>query len=190
MFEIIFGLFWTACTAVVTFASYFSGTTISVNGQIVSQEEFNEMLFPKIFLGIFWAVGLFMLYLGISKIIKNYRTSEYGEICYGRIIDISKSGTYVNDVPELKALVTVYVESTGTLENVEEVIGLATEKKYKIGDYIEGKYYNGDINIESYLDESIVPSHLQPLFANLVTKSVEDTIVIDGIEYVKKDSIK
>ena len=190
MFQVIFGLFWLLFTAFFTFISYAGGTTISVNGQIVSQEEFNAMLFPKIFLGIFWAIGIIMIIWGLKKIIRNYKTDTYGEVCYGKIINIFNSGTYVNNIPELKARVSVYIESLGTLEEIEEVIGLATKKKYNIGDYIEGKYYNGDINIESYIPETMIPSHLRHTFDNVLVSTSENTIIVDGVEYIRKDSIK
>lgn len=188
MFEIIFGIIWLLITGMVTLGFY-SGTasTITVNGQIVSQEEFNLMLGPKIFLGLFWAIGIIMIIIGLRKIIKNAKTEKFGEVCYGRIIDIRKTGTRVNNVPELKAIVAVYIESLGTTEEIEEVIGLATNRKYNVGDYIEGKYYNGDINIDSYIPETMIPSHIQNRFKDLI--KTEDTITIDGVEYVRKDSM-
>ena len=188
MFEIFFGLIWTMITAFVTFGFY-AGTaaTIRVNGELVSQAEFNGMLFPKIFLGIFWVIGITMIVIGIKKIIKNSNTEKFGEVCYGRIISISKTGAYVNGVPQLKALITVYIESNGEVTEVEEVIGLATNRKYNVGDYVEGKYYNGDINISSYVPETMIPSYIQSRFKDLV--KTEDTITIDGVEYVRKDSI-
>lgn len=190
MFEIIFGIIWLLITGMVTLGFY-SGTasTITVNGQLVSQEEFNAMLGPKLFMGIFWAVGIIMIIIGLRKIIKNAQTDKFGEICYGRIIDIRRSGAYVNNVPELKAIVTVYIESLGTTEDVEEVIGLATKRKYQVGDYIEGKYYNGDINIDSYVPENVIPLHIQEKLKDLRISANEDEIMVDGVKYVRKDSI-
>lgn len=191
MFEIIFGVFWTTITAVCTFGFY-SGVsgTITVNGQIVSQEEFNAMLFPKIFMGLFWVIGIFMIITGFKKIIRNYKTNAYGEDCFGRILNIFKSGTYVNNIPELKATIAVYIESLGIIEQIDEVIGLATKVDYHIGDYIEGKYYNGDVNVVSPIPENAIPGHIQYKLKELIP-NVEDsnTIVIDGVTYVRKDSI-
>lgn len=191
MFEVIFGTIWTVFMAFFTFIFYSANTgTISVNGQIVSQEEFNLMIGPKIFIGIFWIIGLMVLFRGLKKVITNYKTEKYGEVCYGRIIDIFRSGAYVNNVPELKASISVYIESTGTMEEVSEVIGLATKRKYKIGDYVEGKYYNGDINITSYIPEAMIPSHIKSRFSTVnVNINGNDSIFIDGVEYIKKDSI-
>lgn len=190
MFEIIFGTFWLFVTGIVTFGFY-SGTadTITVNGQLVTQQEFNEMLFPKIFMGIFWAVGIIMIAVGVRKIIRNAKTEKFGEVCYGRITDIRRTGSAVNGVPELKAVVVVYIESLGTTQEIEEVIGLATKRKYNIGDYIEGKYYNGDINIDSYIPKDVIPLHIQDTFRNLKIGIGEDEIIVDGVNYVRKDSI-
>ncbi len=190
MFEIVFGIIWLLITGMVTLGFY-SGTasTITVNGQLVSQEEFNAMLGPKLFMGIFWAVGIVMIIVGLRKIIKNAQTEKFGEVCYGRIIDIRRTGARVNNVPELKAIVTVYIESLGTTEEVEEVIGLATKRKYQIGDYIEGKYCNGDINIDSYIPETVIPLHIQDKLKNLKINAIEDEIMVDGVKYIRKDSI-
>ena len=190
MFEIIFGVIWLLITGMVTLGFY-SGTasTITVNGQLVSQEEFNAMLGPKIFMGIFWAVGIIMIIVGLRKIIKNAQTEKFGEVCYGRIIDIMRTGTRVNNVPELKAIVQVYIESEGRLDTIEEVIGLATKREYNIGDFIEGKYYNGDINIDSYIPETVIPLHIQEKLKNIKINSTENEIMVDGVKYIRKDSI-
>lgn len=190
MFEIIFGVIWLLITGMVTLGFY-SGTasTITVNGQLVSQEEFNTMLGPKIFIGIFWAVGIIMIIVGLRKIIKNAQTEKFGEVCYGRIIDIMRTGTRVNNVPELKAIVQVYIESEGRLDTIEEVIGLATKREYNIGDFIEGKYYNGDINIDSYIPETVIPLHIQEKLKNIKINSTENEIMVDGVKYIRKDSI-
>ncbi len=190
MFEIIFGVIWLSITGLVTLGFY-SGTasSITVNGQLVSQEEFNLMLWPKIFLGIFWVIGIIMIIVGLRKIIKNAQTEKFGEVCYGRIIDIMRTGTLVNNVPELKAVVQVFIESEGRLDTIEEVIGLATNRKYNIGDYIEGKYYNGDINIDSYIPETVMPLHIQEKLRNIKINTSEDEIIVDGVKYVRKDSI-
>lgn len=190
MFEIIFGVIWLLITGMVTLGFY-SGTasTITVNGQLVSQEEFNTMLGPKIFIGIFWAVGIIMIIVGLRKIIKNAQTEKFGEVCYGRIIDIMRTGTRVNNVPELKAIVQVYIESEGRLDTIEEVIGLATKREYNIGDFIEGKYYNGDINIDSYIPETVIPLHIQEKLKNIKINSAENEIIVDGVKYIRKDSI-
>lgn len=190
MFEIVFGIIWLLITGMVTLGFY-SGTadTITVNGQLVTQEEFNGMLFPKIFMGIFWAVGIIMIIVGLRKIIKNAQTEKFGEVCYGRITDIIRTGAAVNGVPELKAIVTVYIESLGITQEVEEVIGLATKRKYNVGDYIEGKYYNGDINIDSYIPETVIPLHIQDKLKDLRINANENEILVDGVKYVRKDSI-
>ena len=54
-------------------------------------------------------------------------------------------------------------------------------------DYVEGKYYNCDINIISGISENMVPSYIiSELNGLLKDDYTEDTIIIDGVEYVKK----
>ena len=160
MFKLVFGAIWLSFISVFTRIMYSDTGTITVNNQIVSQEEFNAMLWPKIFIGFFWLVGLVIFVIGIIELLRNHKTDKYGETCYGRILNISNTGCYSNDVPELKATICVYVESTGTLEFADEILGIATKVPYSKGDYIEGKFYKGDINITSEISQSEVPSHI------------------------------
>ena len=172
MFEILFGLIWTSITAILTFVFY-SGTSgeIYVNDELVSQAEFNEMLWPKLFFGIFWAIGLFMIYWGLKRIIKDKKTNAFGEICYGKITDIFESGTYINEVPELKAQIVLYIPSINDIKIVSEVIGLyGLVYNYEIGKCVEVKYYNGDINFEKVLDIQDLPYEAQEILNDLVDK--------------------
>ena len=187
MFKLVFGAIWLSFISVFTRIMYSDTGTITVNGEIVSYEEFHAMLWPKMFIGIFWLVGILFFVSGLLEILKNYKTDKYGEPCYGRIINIFNSGSYVNGVPELKANIVIYLESTGTLEYTEEILGLATKISHSKGDYVEGKYYNGDINIISGISENMVPSYIiSELNGLLKDDYTEDTIIIDGVEYVKK----
>ena len=191
MFELIFGIMWTAITALITF--FFYGTTgdISVNGNWGSHEEFSSMLWPKIFFGIFWAVGIFMLVKGIRKIIRDTSTNLKGEECFGKVCNIYNSGSYVNGKPELKADILVYINSIQETKMLSEVIGFDMYK-YRIGSYVKLKYYNDDINLEGIIDVSELPSDAKYQFEKSQTFSdsnSKDTIIVDGIEYVRKDSI-
>lgn len=187
MFELFFGILWLFIIGTVTLIFSFVGGSIF---EITGEGGLFSSLTYILFFGMFWAIGIFMVAWGLRKIIRNSQTDKHGETCYGRIIDIKESGKYVNDMPELNAVVKVYVESTRTLEEIEEVIGLATNQKYQIGDYIEGKYYNGDINIASYIPETAIPIYVQDMLKRLINKTEdENTILVDGIEYVKKDTI-
>ena len=46
------------------------------------------MLWPKIFFGIFWAIGLFLLFKGIRKIIRDTSINIKGEECFGKVCNI------------------------------------------------------------------------------------------------------
>lgn len=199
MFEMFFGMIWT--TFMVFFTIIFYGSNngvITVNGQQVSQEEFSNMIWPKIFIGIFWLIGLFMLFQGLRKIIRNYLTNVNGEICYGKICNIYNSGAYINGMPEMKADVFVYIPSTQETKIISEVIGF-NNIKYLTGDYLELKYYNGDINFERIIDSSDIPLAAQNELMKVETNDniddnrviiKADSIFVNGVEYVRKDSIK
>ena len=110
MFELFFGFIWTVITAIITVALY-AAEEVTVNETVVSQGEFLSMLWPKLFLAFFWIIWLFMLFRGIRKIIKNAATDMKGEECFGKVCNIYESVSYVNDVPELKADILVYIPS-------------------------------------------------------------------------------
>lgn len=79
MIEIIFGVLWTMITAVCTFGFYGTNSDVFVNGIQVSHEEFVEMLWPKVFIGIFWTIGITFIIIGIVNIIKYYISILYRE---------------------------------------------------------------------------------------------------------------
>ena len=193
MFELFFGIIWNVFMAVFTWVFYYSNTgTITVSDELVSQEEFSVVLMPKIFIGLFWAIGLFMMFKGIKKIIRDSSTNIKGEVCFGRICDIYKTGSSVNGRPELKADVIVYISSINETRIISEVIGF-DKNKYRCGDYVQLKYYNGDINFQGNIDNSIVPFHIQEELSKSLSESnlnLKDTIIIDGVEYVRKDPLK
>lgn len=191
MFEVVFGIIWTIFTAFFTWGFYGTNGNVTVNGHLVSHEEFSDMLWPKIFISIFWIAGLFILLRGLKKVIRNVSTDAKGEVCFGKICDVYNSGTYVNGRPELKADVLVYIPSIQETKIISEIIGF-DRYKYRNGPYVRLKYYNGDINFEEVIDSTDLPLDAQ----NELVKSqsyntnLKDTIVVDGIEYVRKDSIE
>lgn len=192
MFEIIFGSIWTLMVAIMTFLFYFAPeAAIRVNGEEVSQEVFSAMLGPKILFAIFWAIGLFMLFSGLKKVIKNAFTNTNGEPCFGRICDIYKSGAYVNGIPELKADILVYIPSINETQVISEIIGFDSFK-YPKGSYVQLKYYNGDINFIGYANQETIPLLIQDELAKLPTidttpDEIPNDSIVDGVEYVRKE---
>lgn len=163
MFELLFGGFWLLITGFMTFAFYGTEGPVTVNGVPMEHAEFVELLWPKLFLGVFWAIGLIMLFLGIRKIYRNIRTSTHGVETYGVIIDITPTNMRINHRPVMQAEVAVVQD--GHIEMHAERIG-AGRSKYSIGDYLRLKCYKNDINILEQVDRAQVSySHLPLLEA-------------------------
>ena len=160
MFELFFGGFWLLITGVITFMFYGTGSTVTVNGVPMEHAEFVELLWPKIFLGVFWIIGLVMLFLGIRKIYRNIRTSTHGVETYGVIIDITPTNMRINNMPVMQAEVAVVQD--GRIEMHAERIGTG-RSKYHIGDYLRLKCYKNDINILEQVEHSQVPYLQLPL---------------------------
>ncbi len=200
MFEFIFGLIWTLFTCAMIYFFYFAGVgEISVNGVPVSQEEFNAMLMPKIFFGIFLLVGISFLIAAIRKLIINANTSMNGHELYGYILENRPNGVYVNGYPLFNAVV-LFRDVDGKFQVLEDNIGKKTMQYYP-GAYVQLKHRNKDINIIGLVDEHIVPLDVRnmiaaekshPKYSNFqasssIQEECSDTVIIDGVEYVKKD---
>jgi hypothetical protein len=203
MFELIFGAIWTAVSGFIAVIMY-SVDTVEVNGVPVSQDVFREMLWPKLFIGLFLVIGIFMLVKGIVKILTNLRTQALGAETFGFVINIYPNGTYVNNMPMMNADVLL-VEDNGNVEQYTESIGRGG--KFNVGDYISVKKYANDINIGDRADRYSVPSHIrtciesdwrsQGLNQDGYTSSgsteyqgperYADTVIINGVEYVRKN---
>lgn len=196
MFELIFGGFWTAITAFITFAFYggLSGGTISVNGVPVSQAEFNSMLMPKIFFAIFWIIGLSFLFKGLKKLFANTATTISGKETYGYVVDIMDSNCYVNGRPVYNVKIAI-IEQGGQFGEYIESSGM-DYNKYPIGSYVKVKHHKKDINILGEAREYDVPLKLKNYIEEKYSTKIgmgteiagEDVIYIDGIKYVKASS--
>lgn len=185
MFEFGFGLVWLVLVAMFTIvfliSATFSGAPIYIP------------IFLILFLSLFWYVGIYLIVKGYKKIKANKETNLYGELCYAVISNIYESGAYVNNNPEYKADFLVYIYSRGEVELVSEVVGF-DYTQYKIGTCVKVKYYNGDINIESVEPKDSLPYDVEAEIQKYkehynINLPSDDAIIIDGVEYVRKDSI-
>lgn len=188
MFEFIFGLIWSLFMIPFTWGLYFGNGNIQVNGQMVTQDEFNAMLFPKIFTVTFWIIGIFFMFYGLKKTIRNIKTSKNGIECFGKIIKIYPSGKYINGKPELKADFACYIETENKIEILSEVIGL-NQYRFPRRAWFKLKYYEGDINVEKILNEEQVPLNIVDMIDSAYDPKpkVEDIIEINGEKYIKID---
>ena len=150
MYKLKCGIMWLLTTGFVMFAMYGGlgpGGTLTVNGEIVTQEQFNELLWPKIFFGVFLLAGFWILFLGIKEHITNTKTNMHGKESYGLITNITPTGVRVgrHHRRELKADVLVITEGN-QIKIFTKVIGFSPVK-YSVGTYLVVKYYKDNINI-------------------------------------------
>lgn len=73
---LVFGFFWTFIVAIITFAFYGTTSDVSVNGVMVSHEEYVSMIEPKIFMGLFWVIGIGLIGIGAYNLIKGFWKSQ------------------------------------------------------------------------------------------------------------------
>lgn len=186
MFEFKFALVW------LGFMTVFTGLLLG-SGGIGAFIAGSFVIIP------FWIIGIYLLKRGIDKISIDRQTDNFGESCYGLITDIYPSGSYANNIPELKANVTIYIPSSHEIMDVSEILGMADKVGvYRVGSYVQLRYFEGDINFEFVLDEESLPIDVKEQLSasdSLVTAKntnniiSNDTVVIDGVEYVRSDRI-
>ena len=134
-----------------------------------------------------------MIISGLKKIIGDKKTKKYGLQCYGIVIAIQESGTYVNGNPEYKAILDFLNPETHQVQTLEEIVGF-NYNKYPINSYVSCKYYQWDINLDNIVSENEIPvdikKHLAPVPQAPNYSSIEfshdgEYVTIDWIQYKK-----
>ena len=189
MFELKFGMIWEAIVLIISVAF--------LSDIVAGGEEAIALIPISLFLLLFHGIGIFLLFVGIKKVVANRKTEKYGEECFGKIIDIHPNGNSVNGRKELAAVISVFIPTEGQSRDFKEVVGMGTSP-YEIGDYIKGKFFNNDVNImekvyPDYLPVNVrnalevIPTSkpLSPRNAPDVIYVSEDIILVDGVRYQK-----
>lgn len=185
MYNFIFGVVWTVFVTLMFIMCLF------VPGEQRGGADMDFSLL--IFFILFELFGLYLLISGLKKIIKDKKTNKYGIQCYGIISEIKKTGTYVNDYPEYKAILNFVNPETNQIETIEEIVGL-DYNKYPINSYVLCKYYHGDINIENFIFENEIPGGIKKYLismrqdsdcSNFEFSSDKEYVTIDGVQYKK-----
>ncbi len=175
MFNIFFGIIWTLITVFCMGTAIFSGGTNA---------------FVSIFFLLFLAIGIIFIITGVKEIIRNLKTEQNGEECFGKIIRISGTGTRVNGSEIFKAYVAVYIGSERRVELINEKIGF-NPMLYKIGSYVKVKYFIGDINfICGIYDNNDIPENIKGYieeYANINSKEIDNTEEYTNVNYNEID---
>ena len=203
MFYLIFGGVWTGFTGLLAFIFLGTDGGITINDEYIENPTFGDLFPLYIFFAIFFAVGIFMLYKGFKIIFNNIKTNKLGTERYAIVIDIRETGSYVNDRPELKAIMYVADDDFNGVNIYEEIIGLK-EPEFDIGDFLIVQHYKNDVNIIQSISENIVPfdkaellrtqsginqkqtSSLNDKYDYSNENIEEEVIIINGKKYVQK----
>lgn len=163
MFHLFFGIIWTAISVFIAFIMYSGGGNITVNGRPVSHAEFEAMLGPKLFIGLFILIGVIFICVGLKKIITNIITNTRGTETYGLVIGVRPSGTTVNGRPQLMADILIVVD--GRTERYSEIVGFDWNK-YRTGDFALLKHYKKDVNLIRRVNANEVPGNIMGVLRN------------------------
>lgn len=135
MFELIFGLVWTAITG---FALWAFTSPMGTSRQSGAGGAW-------VILILFLVIGIVLIVKGLKIIVTDIRTSMKGVLISGVIIDILETGASSNGKPQLKARIMA-IMLDGTVREFYEIIGF-DYMKYKLGECVKLKYYKNDVNI-------------------------------------------
>ena len=135
-----------------------------------------------IFLGLFWLVGIIMLYNGIKKRIADSKTEEFGIDAYGKICKLETVGSS-NGQSYYKARVAVYVPSQNITKIIDEDIGYDSSK-FSETSYLKLKYYEGDINFKEEIDEKYISDVVKSKIDELI-ENQEEQDILEEIELAK-----
>ena len=167
MSNFIMGVIWTAFMAIFTWLLYFAtGGNLFINSQGITQQELNDLLFMRIFIGIFWTVGIVLMFCGLKSIIRNLKINKNGVECFGKIIKIYPSGIYIDGRPEIKADFAVYMLEGNKVKIFSKIIGL-DKSKFSKGTWCKLKQFESDINILEVALESEIPLDIVDVINNL-----------------------
>ena len=177
MFKIKFGILWTLFV-----------TPIFIMCLVIPGEQRNGVdMSPTLFMFFmfFEAIGLYLLVSGIKQVKKDRKTNELGEITYGQIISIYGTGASSNGKDELQAEIKTYLPNENVIKSINEIIGFPPID-YNVGDFVQLKYYEGDINIVQVVSENTIPNIILTLLKEEFKK--ENTIIVNGEVFVKEQT--
>lgn len=135
------------------------------------------------FFFIFLAIGIYFLISGIMQVIRDKKTGKIGILTYGHFFSIYKTGAIEDGEEELKAVFLSYLPDRNRVIRVEEIISF-TPTDYKEGDFVQLKFYKGDVNILQVLPEGAIPKSILRLLKE--EKSKDYTVIINGEVYTKE----
>ena len=116
------------------------------------------------------------------------KTKQYGKYVYGRILDFVPTGSSINGIPELKAVISAYIPSTREVKEFRETIGFGNNS-YNIGDYLVLKHYEDDVNIIQHAVESKIPIDvIEKLDSKISVSEDKSYVIINNKKYVKKQN--
>ena len=127
-----------------------------------------------------------MIVAGAKTIIKDKKTDKYGTSTYGLITDISETGSYVNNNPELRATILTYLPFEGITKTFKEIIGFAPPK-YDIGTYVLLNQHEDDINIVQSTDKNFIPSDILKELEKHIEISAPKIVTLGNYKYIRED---
>lgn len=154
MFKLKFGIMW------LLFVTPIFILCLVVPGEQRGGADMTPGLF--LFFAAFEAIGVYLLTCGIKQIKKDKKTNKFGEITYGKIVSIYGTGSIANGREELQAEIQTYLPYENTTRKINEIIGFSPIN-YNVGDLVQLKYHEDDVNIVQVVSEDEIPNAILAL---------------------------
>lgn len=147
----------------------------------------------------FIAVGLPFLISSLKQIFANLGTKVSGKVTFGYVFDFESAHYIVNGREMFNAKIVI-LDENGKPKIFSEEIGSWSKCKEYDRRYVKVQYGKKDLNIIEIIDSNSVYSALKhyvdtnypeiPEYTENKIDASEDVVVINGVRYIKKSSIK
>jgi hypothetical protein len=169
----MFGLIVIAFDLFMALIMYMPGSEIRVNGVEMPYEQFVSLPMPKILIGAFAALGIYLIVLGLIKMYKKKMVQKLGKETYGVVTDLMPSNIKVRGRCVLKAIVQVVNDGYVVNQYCDEIDKGKTGDVYFCGSFVKVKHYKNDISIVKTVPDAQVPFEI----ADVLTKRFEQLFV-------------
>lgn len=147
----------------------------------------------------FFIVGVLCMKTPVKQLFDNMKTKTFGKVSFGYVYDFESANYIVNGHQMYKAKVII-IDENGQPKKFSEEIGAWSKCRKYDKKYITVQHTKNDLNILEVVDSNGVPSILKqyvnsnypetPVRTENEANNNQNVVIIDGVRYVKKSSIK
>ncbi len=172
--QLIFGCVFLVLSLVLCLSFYTGSGEITVLGEVYTAEAFKSLPLPRLILGFFVLLGLFLIALAIKKLVKKGAIKNKGISTYGFVVGMTGPVPMSGRSGFSKALLRrtlnwvdiLIIDDAGELKSYREPIsyskmGSHYRYLYNVHDFLNIKYLEGRIAIIGKVAPYDVPAEIR-----------------------------